>query len=114
MLARRGHKVLSARSGTEGLSLFDQFVPPLVLTEMLMPAPDGIECLIQIKRKKTGSKIVAMSGGSGALRMEYVLHLATRLGADCVLPKPFTSRQLSAAIEIALAHEPRGPNWSAL
>ena len=82
------------------------FAPDLVLTEILMPEKDGIECLLEIKRNRRDTKVLAMSGGKGALKCDFVLHLAARLGADAVLAKPFTHRLLAYAVRAVLANGP--------
>jgi len=43
-------------------------------------------------------KILAISGG-GRLGAEQVLDLASRLGADAVLPKPFRSAEILATAQ---------------
>lgn len=101
-----GYAVVTARDGFAGLRCMRDFAPALVLTEILMPDKDGIECLLEIKRDCPDTKVVAMSEGKGPLKCAFVLHLAARLGADGVLAKPFTLRQLSRAVEGVLATGP--------
>jgi CheY-like chemotaxis protein len=98
-----GYTVATASDGFSGLRCIRDFAPALVLTEILMPDKDGIECLLEIKRDCPDTKVVAMSSGKGALKSAFVLHLAARLGADGVLAKPFTRRQLRRAVRGALA-----------
>jgi CheY-like chemotaxis protein len=105
-LTREGYVVATACDGREGLRCLRDFAPALVLTEILMPDKDGIECLLEIKHDCPETKVVAMSGGKGALKSAFVLHLAARLGADGVLAKPFTRCQLARAVRGALANEP--------
>ena len=98
-----GFTVVTANDGFAGLRCVRDFAPALVLTEVLMPDKDGIECLLEIKRERPDTKVVAMSSGKGALKCAFVLHLAANLGADGVLAKPFTGRQLMRAVRHALA-----------
>lgn len=105
-MTRGGYAVATARDGFAGLRCMRDFAPALVLIEILMPDKDGIECLLEIKRDCPGTKVVAMSKGTGALKCAFVLHLAARLGADGVLAKPFTLRQLARAVQGVLANEP--------
>jgi CheY-like chemotaxis protein len=85
--------------GERGLNMFRANPPDIVLTEVLMPERDGIEIILEIKQRRPDTKVIAMSAGSGALKSEFVLHLASRLGADAVLSKPFTAQQLLMAID---------------
>jgi CheY-like chemotaxis protein len=98
-LAFHGYSVVTAAGGNEGLRRFRAFAPEVVVTELLMPDKDGIECLLQIKRDGPHTKVLAVSAGEGLLRSEFVLSLAVKLGADGVLKKPFTSEQLAHAIQ---------------
>jgi CheY-like chemotaxis protein len=105
-LMRHGYSVVTACDGFAGLRCLRDFAPALVLTEILMPEKDGIECLLEIKRDFPGTKVVAMCSDRGRLKGAIVLHLAVRLGADGVLMKPFTRRQLARAVQDALASGP--------
>jgi len=103
ILTLGGYDVVAASDGFAGLRCVRDFAPALVLTEVLMPDKDGIECLLEIKRDRPETRVLAMSSGKGALKCAFVLHLAAKLGADGVLAKPFTGRQLRLAVRHALA-----------
>jgi DNA-binding response OmpR family regulator len=105
-LMLHGYAVVTAPDACAGLRCIRDFAPALVLTEILMPDKDGIECLLKIKRNWRNTKVVAMSGGKGILSCDFVLHLAARLGADGVLLKPFTPRHLANAVQAVLANRP--------
>jgi len=105
-LTLEGYAVATVCNGLAGLRCIREFTPALVLTEILMPDKDGIECLLEIKRNHPDTKVVAMSGGNGTLKSAFVLHLAAKLGADGVLAKPFTQHHLSCAVRAALASVP--------
>jgi DNA-binding NtrC family response regulator len=77
--------------------------PDLVLTELVMPERDGIELLLEIKRAAPQTKVIAMSGGGACLPTEFVLHLASRLGADGTVSKPVDAARLLEAIEKVLS-----------
>lgn len=108
-LMRDGYSVVTAQDGFAGLRCLRDFTPALVLTEVLMPDKDGIECLLEVKRDFPDTKVVAMCSDHGLLKGTIVLHLAARLGADGVLMKPFTRRQLARAVQDALAGDPLLP-----
>lgn len=96
-LARRFHlagsRVTVARDGNEALARFDQSMPAIVVTDILMPGREGIETIMAMNERSPGVKILAISGG-GLLGAAGVLDLARRLGADTVLAKPFRSDQV--------------------
>ncbi len=49
VLGRRGHEVMTATGGREGLELFRQHRPRITLLDLRMPGMDGIEVLKQIR-----------------------------------------------------------------
>jgi CheY-like chemotaxis protein len=83
-----GHAVHRASCGEAGLKLFRAEPPDLVICDIIMPDRDGIELIPEMKALQPRVKIVAISGRQmiGALD---VLNLASRLGADATLAKPF-------------------------
>jgi DNA-binding NtrC family response regulator len=100
-LAQRGHAIVASQSAADGMRLFREYAPPVVLVEILMPEKDGIECLLEIKRINPQTKVIAMSRG-GALACDYILQTARKLGADDTLAKPLAEHHLCALIEAAL------------
>ena len=101
LLESRGHSVLTAEDGQEGLELCATTSPDLVFTDILMPNCEGIEVIRTLRKSSTETKIVAMSGG-GLLVKQDILRLAHRMGADRVLPKPFSADQVFSILEEVL------------
>ena len=93
---REGCRIVGARDGDEGLTRFLERTPDLVVTDILMPNREGVETILAMKARAPDVKIIAISGG-GRLGAEQILELASRLGADAVLPKPFRSAEILAA-----------------
>ena len=91
-----GCRVVGARDGDEGLARFGEQTPDLVVTDILMPNREGVETILAMKSRAPQVKILAISGG-GRLGAEQILELASRLGADAILPKPFRSAEILAA-----------------
>ena len=92
---RAGSRVVVARDGDEGLARFAERTPDLVITDILMPNREGVETILAMKAKAPRVRILAISGG-GRLGAEEILGLASRLGADAVLPKPFRAADILA------------------
>lgn len=107
-LERAGHHVLLARHGKEGLTMFAAEQPDAVITDIFMPDQDGIEVITAMARQRPGIRILAISGGSQLLDLDY-LSYARRLGARDALAKPFGPSDLVAAVERLLADPPNVP-----
>lgn len=96
------HVVIEAEDGEAGLAQLRKEQPTSVLTDIVMPNIEGIETIREIRRLSPSTKIVAMSGGGAARDMHY-LEVASVLGADAVLPKPFRAAELLEAIDCLAA-----------
>lgn len=97
MLKRAGYQVVQAKDGGEGIELCSTIEPDVVVTDIFMPHQDGIDVLREAKAKAKQPRVVAISGGSPRLQMDF-LNVAERLGADAVVHKPFTPSQLLQAV----------------
>jgi CheY-like chemotaxis protein len=93
MLQLDGHEVLEAGDGDEGLRLYRQQPVPLVICDLFMPDREGLETIRELRRLSTEVRILAVSGGSSKGELDC-LNLATRLGADVALRKPFDLARL--------------------
>jgi DNA-binding response OmpR family regulator len=101
-----GHEVEQAFDGREGMQLCQASPPDLVLTDILMPNQDGLETIRELRRAYPAVRIIAMSGGSRILSGIDALPFAARFGASHVLYKPFSRKELAAALHEALSAAP--------
>ena len=83
----KGHTVVTAANGVQGMEKFSQGKFDLVITDIIMPDKEGIELIMELKRHAPGVKIVAISGGGRTGNVEF-LKMATKLGAVASLKKP--------------------------
>src|ERR1700681_2131233 len=97
-----GIAIATARDGAEGLAVFRQISPAVVLTDILMPEQDGIGAIMAMRRERPDIKIIAMSGG-GRIGNSDFLSVAKMLGADAVIEKPFDVAELAVTIRGYLA-----------
>jgi DNA-binding response OmpR family regulator len=100
-LIRMGYDVLEARNGDEALKAYELELVDLMLTDLVMPESEGLETISAFKRKHSGAKIIAMSGGGRVSAKDY-LNVAKMLGANRVLSKPFSNEEMEAAIKDVL------------
>ncbi len=101
MLVEAGYEVEEAVDGVEGLRLFGQLSPDLVLTDINMPGLDGHDVIEAIRVMRAEIPIIAVSGG-GPMAQDDLLLKASALGAAEIIVKPFEFRQLVGAVERAL------------
>jgi DNA-binding response OmpR family regulator len=102
LLRRAKHTVTTAANGNEALRLVQDNVFDLVITDLIMPEKEGIETIVKMRKKIPTLKIIAMSGG-GLIAPEDYLVIARKLGVAQTLAKPFSGKELLAAVASVLA-----------
>lgn len=80
----KGHEVLEAANGNEGLHLWQSEKPELVFLDVLMPGRTGPEVLKEM-RGQSSARVILMSAFAGEHNMETAL----QMGANLFVPKPF-------------------------
>ncbi|MBN1651013.1 MAG: response regulator [Bacteroidales bacterium] len=98
MLERKNYTVYAAGDGEEGLRIWEELEPDMVITDIIMPNREGIETIMELKRKNKDVKIIAISGG-GRIDAKDNLHSAKLLGATITLTKPFESDKLIDSVQ---------------
>ncbi len=93
-LLLKNHIVDLANNGNEGLKRLMDNKYNLIITDLVMPDMEGIEFILQSKKKYPNIKIIAMSGAN-----PVYLNTAIEMGADYKIQKPFSDEQLIAAIK---------------
>jgi len=101
VLRREGLDVIEARDGVEGLEMFRSRPSDVVICDLIMPRADGIETIAGIRRLAPTVKIIAISGGGRKHAVE-ILKVASDMGADHVLGKPFNIDQLLNLVKLCL------------
>ena len=93
LLEREGYDVRVAENGKEGLSLFQQYAPHLVITDIIMPEKEGVETIIELIKQNPGVHIIAISGG-GRKGPDLYLKIAEKMGASKIFSKPVDRREM--------------------
>jgi len=93
-----GYRVLSAHDGLEGLRLWRDCHPDLIVLDLMLPRCDGHEVLRRIRAEDPDTRILILS----ARGQEADKVLGLSLGADDYLSKPFSLPELLARIRAAL------------
>jgi len=97
-LETSGYEVLTAKSGEEGLELFQRENPDLVLLDHWLPGMNGDEVLRKIKGEDPETPVIIMTAqGSIELAVNSM-----KMGAFDFLVKPFELDQIEALIKKGL------------
>jgi len=98
MLNVRGFLCTPAPGALEAIEQAEAGQFDLALVDINMPSLDGFEVIKALARIKPRMCIVAMSGRQFDGDLDYAM-IATGLGADAFLAKPFRPQQLLEAME---------------
>src|SRR5580692_6981070 len=90
-LEQKGYRVLVADDGDEAMAAIAASNVDIVLLDILMPNKEGLETLLEIKRRFPGVIVHVMSGGGTRNKTDF-LTIAAKFGADGVIRKPFSGR----------------------
>ncbi|MDX2108668.1 MAG: response regulator [Verrucomicrobiota bacterium] len=101
MLEAEGHSVTQAVNGVEALEMVQLAPVDLLITDIIMPEKEGIETIVELRRKFPKIRILAISGG-GWMEPDAYLETARELGAHATLPKPFNREAFLAAVQQAM------------
>ena len=100
-LTSRGYTVLEAGNGVEAIDVLEKSGKPvdLVVSDVVMPEMDGPTLARELRSRNPGLKIIFVSGYA---EDAFQKHLPEH-GQFAFLPKPFTLKQLVAAVKETLA-----------
>jgi len=97
LLERKGYAIIEAKNGSEALARMDDFVPDLVLLDLMLPDMSGYEVLSRIRQNAKSAEIpvIMLTGKSNpADRMKGLHH-----GSNEYLTKPFDPAKLLGVLE---------------
>lgn len=91
------YEVATAENGKEGVKLFAEFKPDLVVTDIMMPELDGFGVIEHIRNSETNqlTPIVILSARS---ELEDRIH-GFEIGVNAYIAKPFSSDELLARVD---------------
>jgi len=95
-----GFVTLTAGDGTAGVEMARKHSPDLIICDINMPNMDGYATLTALREEETTATIpfIFLSGASDKINMRRGMEL----GADDYLTKPFTHKELMAAVNARL------------
>src|SRR5688500_16995293 len=101
ILRREGHTVLTATSGKDALEHLEAQDVDIILSDVKMPAMDGLSLLRQVKAGSSDVVVVMMSGHQDVTSAVE----AMKDGAFDYLVKPFGKEDVIRTVQKALSHQ---------
>ena len=96
-LQHAGYRVVQAYDGDEGLRLFQENTPNLVLLDVMLPGKDGWSILEEIRNISACPVIMLTALGDIDYRLKGLNH-----GADDYITKPFIGEEVVARVHAVL------------
>lgn len=88
-------EVLEAEDGDQAIAAFRDLSPNLVLLDITMPGPSGMEVLEKMLRLKPEAKIIMCS----AVGQDMMIQKALKAGAVNFIVKPFKKEEFCSVVE---------------
>ena len=103
ILTDLGFKTHLAEDGDTGIKILKENNIDLVITDIFMPGTDGFGVCRWIRQAKKELPIIAISGGGNALQLDadstqQMLETSELFGANALIEKPFTIKQLQDSV----------------
>ena len=105
-IAFAGYTPLEAPDGHQGLARALDAECDLILLDLVLPGPDGLEILKAVRKERPTLPVIILTArGEERDRVRGL-----RLGADDYVVKPFSVKELLARIEAVLRRSPERPD----
>ena len=97
-LESQGHQVVGVTDGKEAEKALGRRRFDVVVSDVIMPEADGLDLLRAVKSLQPEARVVMISGGGYYSTAKANLAVAVKLGAHCILEKPFAPIDLLNAV----------------
>jgi DNA-binding response OmpR family regulator len=104
-LRAAGFVTYEAPDGEAGIQVLERTAVDLVIVDIIMPRKEGVETILEMKKRWPALKVIAISGG-GRIGPEAFLSLAEGLGADAIMKKPLNFKALIEQVHALLKPAP--------
>ncbi|MFD1768199.1 response regulator transcription factor [Sphingobacterium suaedae] len=100
ILEKEGYNLVLAKSGKEGLSLIDEQVIDLVITDLALPQVHGYEIIDHIRKGEHNKKvpIIIVSG----YKDDVSITEGFEVGADDYIKKPLSPAELISRVRLRM------------
>jgi DNA-binding response OmpR family regulator len=100
VMRREGYECISANNGKDGLSLAQERLPDLIISDVMMPPPNGFELRKQLSVNPKTIHIPFIFLTARASQGDKIFGLEA--GADDYITKPFDRGELVARVRAVL------------
>ena len=101
-LVAKGYEIRVANDGEMALEIMKDWVPNLIITDLMMPNLDGVQLCKRVRAMSQVPIIVLSVRGQERNKIE-----ALDAGADDYVTKPFSMGELQARVRAALRRSPK-------
>lgn len=98
VLTAAGYAVEVAEDGAKAIEVQRARPAQILITDVFMPARDGLETIQFFRREWPSIPIIAMTGGSPTGEVDDYLKVAKVAGANVTLRKPFPAHELLESV----------------
>lgn len=99
-LKKAGFEVVVCGNGIEALTVTRQYLPSLVVLDLMLPGIDGFEVCRELKREARTARIPVLMLTARGEEIDRVIGL--ELGADDYVVKPFSPREIILRVRAIL------------
>lgn len=103
------YRIRRAVNGQQGLEMAQQYLPDLIISDVLMPILDGVSMCQQLKAELTTSHIPIILLTAKSTQQNRMEGLSA--GADEYLAKPFRQDELQLRVRNLIQHQQRLQDW---
>jgi signal transduction histidine kinase/ligand-binding sensor domain-containing protein/DNA-binding NarL/FixJ family response regulator len=104
-----GYRILTAQNGKEGVELAREFIPNLIISDIMMPVMNGTELCTELKNDSSTSHIPIILLTAKGTEEDEIRGLNT--GADDYISKPFKVSILQARVQSILENRIKLHNY---
>ncbi len=108
VLLSEDYRIIEAQNGKEGIKSACRYVPDLIISDVMMPVMDGLECCRRLKSEVTTSHIPVLM--LTACSMDEQRMQGYDSGADGYLSKPFNNEMLKKRCQNLIENRKRIKN----
>lgn len=99
-LAGKNEPFLLLEEGEDIIEAVFRHAPSMVVLDLYLTSPSGLEILRQLRQKGFSGKVVLLGGQSA----QTLAPEASRLGAIQIVGRPFNANQVLGAVRVASGH----------